>query len=106
MLRFNETKVANRKFHGSKKSIEIGDVGVGDVIVISKLVETKNNSKYLIRYLDQFIKLLVFILPKMSGDFNTFKVKGGDKKNKFPSLCINDEKLLEKYKTIWIYIKG
>ena len=33
MLRFNETKVANRKFHGSKKSIEIWDVGVGDVYI-------------------------------------------------------------------------
>ena len=48
----------------------------------------------------------MFILPKMSGDFNTFKVKDGDKKNKLTSLRINNEKLLEKYKTIWINIKG
>ena len=43
------------------------------IIVISKLVKTKNSSKYLIRYLDESIRPLVWILP------NTFKVKDGDK---------------------------
>ena len=36
-----------------------------DNIVISK--SKKKNRKYLIGYLDEFIKLLVLILPKMSG---------------------------------------
>ena len=45
-------------------------------IAISKLVETKNNSKYLIEYLD--IRSLVLILPKMNGYIKTFKVKDGD----------------------------
>ena len=35
-------------------------------IVISKLVETKKNSRYLIGYLDKVISPLVLILPKMS----------------------------------------
>ena len=35
----------------------------------------------------------------MSGYIKTFKNK--DKNNKLISLHINDEKLLEKYKTIW-----
>ena len=45
---------------------------------------------------------LVLILPKMSGYVNTFKVKDGDKdkNNKLMFFCIDDEKLLEKYKTI------
>ena len=41
----------------------------------------------------------------MSGYGKTFKVKDGNKYNKLMSLCINNEKLLEKYKTIWIKLK-
>ena len=82
--------------------IYIWDVNV-DNIVILKLVKTKTNSMYLIGYLDKVIKLLVLILPKMSGYVKTFKVE--DKKNKLMSFCINDEKLLEKYKTFWTKIK-
>ena len=42
------------------------------------------------------------ILPKMSGNIKTFKVKDGDKaeNNKLMPFCKNDEKLLEKYRTI------
>ena len=69
------------------------------IIVISKLVKTKTNSKYLIRYLDKDIKPLVLIMPKMSGYVKTFKVE--NKINKLMSFCIDDEKLLERYKAIW-----
>ena len=43
----------------------------------------------------------------MSGYVNTFKVKDGDKNknNKFMSFCIDEEKLLEKYKAIWTKIE-
>ena len=41
------------------------NVNVND-IVISDLIETKTNSKYLIGYLDKVIRPLVLILPKMS----------------------------------------
>ena len=45
---------------------------------------------------------LNLILPKMSGYVKTFKFKEGDKdkNNKLMSFCKDDEKLLEKYKTI------
>ena len=44
-------------------------------------------------------------MPKMSGYVKTFKmVKEGN--NKFMSLRIDDEKLLEKYKTIWTKIEN
>ena len=71
-------------------------------IVKSKLIDAKTNSKYFISYLDKFIKPLVLILPKMSGYFKKFKVKDGakDKNNKLMSFCIDQEKLLEKNKTI------
>ena len=39
----------------------------------------------------------------MSGYAKTLKVKKGD--NKLMSFCIDDEKLLEKYKAIWTKIE-
>ena len=59
-----------------KKTI-ISEVDVNEVV--SKLVETKNNSKYMIGYLDKIIRPLVLILPKMSGYVETFTVKDRDK---------------------------
>ena len=98
MLRFGETKVAKEEFYGAKKLIKIWGVVVNN-IVISKLVETDNNSKYLNGYLDKVIRPLVLILPKMSGYVKTFKVKDRDKdkNNKLMSFHIDDAKLLEKY---------
>ena len=57
MFRFGETKVAKEKFYAVKKTISIWDVNV-DNIVISKLVETKTNSKYLVEYLGKVIRPL------------------------------------------------
>ena len=98
MLRIGQTKIAKKSF-----MLNIWDDVNVDNIVISKLVQTKTNSKYLIDYLDKVTSSLVLILPKMSGYVKTFKAKNGDKgKNgKLMSFRINDEKLLEKYKTIW-----
>ena len=49
-------------------------------IVISILVKTKTNSKYLIGIdFDKAIRSLVLIMPKMSGYVKTFQVKEGDK---------------------------
>ena len=47
MLRFGERKIAKEKFYASKKPIKLCDVSVNNM-VISKLVKTKTNSKYLI----------------------------------------------------------
>ena len=46
-------------------------------------------------------------MPKMSGYVKTFKVKDRDKDkdSKLISFRIFDEKLLEKYKTIWTKIE-
>ena len=76
-------------------------------IVISKLIKTKTNSKYLIGYLDKDIRPLVFIMPRMSGYVKTFKVEDGDqvKKKKLISFRIDEEKLLKKYKAIWTKIE-
>ena len=106
MLRFGETKVGKEKFYVVKKPIKTCDINF-DNIAISKLAETRNHYKYLIGYLDETITQLVLILPKISGYVKTFKKKGGNKNkhNKLMSLCIGDNKLLEKYKTIWAKIE-
>ena len=59
-------KQQNDSFILQKKPVEIWGFNV-DNMVISKLVETKSNSKYLIGYLDEVIRALVLILPKMRG---------------------------------------
>ena len=48
----------------------------------------------MIGYLDEVIRPLILILPKMSGYFKTFK----EKNYKLMPLRINDDKILEKYK--------
>ena len=68
MVRFGDREIAKEKFYAAKRSIQIWDVTV-DNIVISKLFETKTNSKYLIENLDKTIRPLVLIMPKMSGYF-------------------------------------
>ena len=45
-----------------------------DNIVISKLIETKTNSKYFVGYWDKVIRPLVLIMPKMSEYVEIIKV--------------------------------
>ena len=97
MVKIGKTEMAKEKFHAAKNPIKILDINV-DNIVISKLLKTKANSKYLIGYLDKDIRPLV-----LSGYFKTFKVD--DKNNKLMSFGIDDEKLLQKYKAIWTKIE-
>ena len=89
-----------------KKAIKLWDVNV-DNIVISKLVKTKGNCKYLIEYFDDAIRPLVLILPKTNGYVRKFKDNDQDKNMnyKLMSSSIDKDKLLEKYKIILTRIK-
>ena len=80
------------KFCASQKAIYAWDVKI-DNIVISMLIKTKTNSKYLIGYLGKVIRTLVLMFPKLSEYVKTFKVKDGDKDktNKSMSFGLNDE---------------
>ena len=79
-------------------------------IFIPKLVKTKNNSKYLIGYLNKVIRPLHYLwycpkwgnMLRMSEYVKIFKVRYGDKdkNNKLISFSIDDDKLLEKHKTM------
>ena len=99
-------KQQQKKFYAAKKTINTWDVSID--IVISKLIETKINSNYLIGYLGRAIRSFVLILPKMRVYVKTFKVKDEvkDKSNKLMSSRIDDEKLLEKHKTICTKIEN
>ena len=91
------------KFLSLKESYKIWDVNVNDII-ISNIFKTKTNSKYLIGIkLDKAIRPLVLIIP-----IKLFKVKEEDqgKSKKLISFCIDDKKLLAKYKTIWNKIEN
>ena len=102
-MRFGEKEIPKEKFYAPKKPITIWDVNVNN-IVISKLIETKTNSKYFIGIkFDKAIRPLVLIMAKMSGYVKRFKVKEGD--NKLISFRIDDEKQLEKCKAIWTKIE-
>ena len=81
-------------FYDAKKTNKIWDVNI-DNIVISKLVETKTNSKYLTGYFYKVLRPLVSIFPKKCRCVKTFKVRDGDKdkSNKLMSFYIDDEKL-------------
>ena len=65
MLKFGKTTVTKEKIFAAKIPINTWDINI-DNTVISKLVETKTNFKYLIECLDKTIRTLVLILPKMS----------------------------------------
>ena len=102
-MKFGEKEIAKKKCYATEKTIKIWGVNV-DNIVISKLIENKTNSKYLIEIkFDKAIRPLVLIMPKMSGYVKAFKIKEGD--NKLISFCIDDKRLLEKYKAIWTNIE-
>ena len=97
----SKTKVAKEFFYGARKPIKILDVDV-DNIVISKLIETKKNSRDFTGYLGEVVKLLlVLILPKLTGNVKTFK----EKNNNLMSLRIYDEKLLESIKPAGLGLK-
>ena len=64
MFRFSDKKRNKTKIICWKKQRNAWDFNA-DNIVISKLVERKANSKYLIGYLNNFIRLIVFLLLMM-----------------------------------------
>ena len=64
MIKYVKTEIVKENFYAAKKPMKIWDVNI-DNILISKLVKTKTNFKYLIGYLDKDIRQLVLITPKM-----------------------------------------
>ena len=57
----------------------------------------------MIGYLDKAVRPLVLKMDKINEYVKTFNFKEGN--NKLMFFCIDDEKLLEKYKVIWTKIE-
>ena len=74
MLRFGETKLTKEKLYTANKPTNMWDVNV-DNIVISKLIEKKANSKYLVGYLDKAIRSIVLIRLKSVDMLTYLKLK-------------------------------
>ena len=72
MLRFCKKKLAKKMTLWGENPINIWDVDI-DIAVIPKLVETNNNSEYLIGYLGEVMKRFVLILLKIRIYVETFK---------------------------------
>ena len=89
MVKFAKTETVKEKFYATKKPIKTLDVNVDNIII----------SKLMTGYLDNDIRPLLLIMPKMSGYVKTLKVE--DEISKLMSFRIDDEKLLEKYNVIW-----
>ena len=65
-LRFGEAKIAEEKFYGAEKTINIWNFNINKIIIIY-LTEIKKNCKYLIGYLDGVMRPSVLMLHKMKG---------------------------------------
>ena len=65
MIKFLKTEIVKENIYAAKNQMKIWDVNI-DNILISKLVSTKTNFKYLIGYLDKYIRQLILITSKMS----------------------------------------
>ena len=78
MLRFGKKKVRKVEFYDAKKPIKIWDVNFNNIIISNLVEKIKNNGKYQIGSLDEVIRALVLILPKISGYVKTFQDKVGD----------------------------
>ena len=107
MLKLGEREIAKENVYAAKEPINIWDVNVNN-IVISKLIKTKINCKYLVGIkFDKAKRPLGFIMPKISGYVKTFKFE--DKINKLMAYCTDHEKLLYKaikYKATWTKMKN
>ena len=64
MVKFRKTGIEKENVYAAKKTINIWDINVNN-IVVSKLIKTKTNSKYLIGYLDKGTGPLVLIMRKI-----------------------------------------
>ena len=82
----------------SKKAIDIEDVDIEIILVSGEFVYDKNkkvDAKCFIGYKAGKNRPLFITLPQMSGRLKKYKL------NQCMSFEIKDEKLLEKYRSIW-----
>ena len=67
-LKFNNIRVNKKKFHKSKKPIDLISVNLDQIVVSDKFKHSEEGFKYFIGYQEgEIVKPLCIILPQMSG---------------------------------------
>ena len=101
-LKFNNMNVNKKKFHMSKKAIDLMSVNVNKIVVSDKFNYNEDCFKYFIGYQKgEIVRLLYIFLPQMNGYIKYFEYGTPN-----ISFLIKDEEAGEKYKHIWVVIKN
>ena len=95
-------RVNKKKFHMSKKAIDLMSVNVNKIVVSDKFNHNEDGFKYFIGYQEgEIVKPLCIILPQMSGYIKYFEYGSPNM-----SFLIKDDEVGEKYEQIWDVIKN
>ena len=101
-LKFNNMNVNKKKFHMSKKAIDLMSVNVNKIVVSDKFNYNEDCFKYFIGYQKgEIVRPLCIILPQMSRCVKYFEYGTPNK-----SFLIKDEEVGEKYEQIWDVVKN
>ena len=101
-LKFNNIILNEKKFHRSKKPIDLFSAGSDKIVVSHKFKHNDEGFTYCIGYLKgKIIKQLCIILPQMSGYIKYF-----ENGSKNVSFLVKDDEVWDKYNKIWDVIKN
>ena len=101
-LKFNNIRVNKKKFHMSKKAIDLMSVNVNKIVVSDKFNYNEDCFKYFIGYQKgEIVRPLCIILPQMSGYIKYFEYGAINM-----SFFFNYDEVWQKYEQIWGVIKN
>ena len=101
-LKFHNIKVNKKKFHISKKAIDLMSVNISKIVLSDKLNYNEDCFKYFIGYQKgEIVRPLCITLTQMNGYIKYFEY--GTPNMYF---LIKDEEVIEKYEQIWYVVKN
>ena len=101
-LKFNNIRVNKKKFHMSKKAIDLMSENLNKIVVSDEFKLNEDCFKYFIRYQKgEIVRPLCITLPQMSGYRKYFEYRSPN----MPFFII-DEEVGEKCEQIWDVIKN
>ena len=73
-LKFNNIRVNKKKFHMSKKAIDLMSVNIDQIVISDKFNHNNNGFKYFVGYQKgAIVRPLCITLPQMSGHIKYFE---------------------------------
>ena len=101
-LKFNNIRVNKKKFHMSKKAIDLMSVNISKIVLSDKLNHNEDCFKYFIGYQKgEVVRPLCIILTQMNEYIKYFEYGTSNM-----SFLIKDEEVGEKYEQIWYAVKN